>query len=243
MKNSFVLYTEYLKHMKLLSLEQRGVLFTAIMCYEMEETLPEMDGMTEMAFSFIKEQLDRDEKTYQEKIQQKSEAGKKGGAPIGNKNAQKQTKQANAYSDYSKQAETSKNNQTEEKQTKQAVHVDVDVDEKEKEYLRTQKEKSDEGEETSPLSAEESRLDENRGKNRKRFIPPTLAEVQAYAKERGRADLAKKFFDYFEAGEWHDSEGKPVKAWKQKFITWETQRPYPDTIPRGESKRPIKTVL
>ncbi|MFQ9738865.1 MAG: hypothetical protein ACLR06_14920 [Christensenellaceae bacterium] len=55
--------------------------------------------------------------------------------------------------------------------------------------------------------------------------------------------MAKKFFDYFEAGEWHDSEGKPVKAWKQKFITWEAHQPYADTIPRAGNGRPIKTVL
>lgn len=93
------------------------------------------------------------------------------------------------------------------------------------------------------LIAKESSFTDSAGKNRKRFIPPTLEEVQAYAKERGREDLAKKFFDYFEAGEWHDSEGKPVKAWKQKFITWEAHQPYADTIPRAGNGRPIKTVL
>lgn len=93
------------------------------------------------------------------------------------------------------------------------------------------------------LIAKESSFTDSAGKNRKRFIPPTLEEVQAYAKERGREDLAKKFFDYFEAGNWHDSEGKPVKAWKQKFITWEAHQPYADTIPRAGNGRPIKTVL
>lgn len=93
------------------------------------------------------------------------------------------------------------------------------------------------------LIAKESSFTDSTGKKRKGFIPPTLAEVQAYAKERGREDLAKKFFDYFEAGEWHDSEGKPVKAWKQKFITWEAHQPYADTIPRAGNGRPIKTVL
>lgn len=243
MKNSFILYTEYSKHIGLLNMEQRGVLFTAIMSYELGEELPEMEGIVEMAFSFIKERLDKDEKTYQDKIQQCSEAGKRGGAPVGNKNAKKQTKQTDGCSDCFEQAETNENNQTAEKQTKQAVNEYVTVNEKEKEYLRTPKEKSDEGRETFPLIAEESSLNESAGKKRKEFIPPTLEDVTAYAEERGRVDLAKKFFDYFEAGNWHDSEGKPVKVWKQKFITWETQRPYPDTIPKGESRRPIKNIL
>ena len=128
-------------------------------------------------------------------------------------------------------------------QTETTSKPNVNVNEKEKEYLRTQKEKSDEGRETSPLSAEESSLSENAGKKRKEFIPPTLEEVTAYAEERGRVDLAKKFFDYFEAGNWYDSEGKPVKVWKQKFITWETQRPYSETVPKSESRRPIKNIL
>ena len=56
---------------------------------------------------------------------------------------------------------------------------------------------------------------------KEKFTPPTLEEVQKYANSRNRADLATRFFDYFEAGAWKDSLGKPVKNWKQKFITWE----------------------
>lgn len=58
----------------------------------------------------------------------------------------------------------------------------------------------------------------------KSFTPPTLEEVKAYIAERQCAQVvdAKKFFDYFETGGWHDSEGKPVRNWKQKLITWET---------------------
>lgn len=59
-------------------------------------------------------------------------------------------------------------------------------------------------------------------KERPKFIPPTLKEVQEYAKSRNRSDLAQKFYDYFTEGNWKDSEGKQVRAWKQKFITWET---------------------
>lgn len=82
------------------------------------------------------------------------------------------------------------------------------------------------------LIAEESSLSEQVGKKRKEFIPPSLEQVKSYAEERGRPDLAKRFFDYFEAGAWHDSEGKAVKNWKQKFITWETHQPYTETKQR-----------
>lgn len=90
MKNSFVLYTEYAKHLSLLSMEQRGVLFTAIMAYELGETLPDMDGMTQMAFSFISEQLSRDKEKYESTCKKRSEAGSRGGRPKANESNEKQ---------------------------------------------------------------------------------------------------------------------------------------------------------
>lgn len=60
----------------------------------------------------------------------------------------------------------------------------------------------------------------NVGKKRKVFVPPTFEEVLEYAKEKGREDIAREFFDYFTIGEWVDSKGVKVKNWKQKFLTW-----------------------
>lgn len=81
MKETFILYTEYAKHIKLLNMEQRGVLFSAIISYETDEELPEMDAVTQMAFSFIKEDLDRNKSNYQKKVDTNRENGKKGGRP------------------------------------------------------------------------------------------------------------------------------------------------------------------
>lgn len=53
------------------------------------------------------------------------------------------------------------------------------------------------------------------------FVPPTLEEVEEYCKSRDSSVDAKTFYDYFTAGNWHDSKGNPVKNWKQKLITWE----------------------
>lgn len=68
------------------------------------------------------------------------------------------------------------------------------------------------------------------------FTPPSREEVRAYAQERNSPVDADRFFDYFDAGGWIDSEGKPVRNWKQKFITWEKQ----DAQSRGSGAR--KTV-
>lgn len=54
-----------------------------------------------------------------------------------------------------------------------------------------------------------------------KFIPPTLEEIKAYCQERNSCVDPNVFYDYFTTGGWKDSEGKPVKNWKQKLITWE----------------------
>ncbi len=56
---------------------------------------------------------------------------------------------------------------------------------------------------------------------RSRFTPPTLEEVENYCKERNNGVDAKKFYDYYQEGKWHDSQGKPVRNWKQKLLRWE----------------------
>lgn len=57
--------------------------------------------------------------------------------------------------------------------------------------------------------------------HKKRFVAPSLEDVQAYIAEKGLIVNGQVFLDYFTAGNWKDSEGKPVKNWKQKLITWD----------------------
>lgn len=62
---------------------------------------------------------------------------------------------------------------------------------------------------------------------KKKFSPPTLEDVKEYSLSRNRPDLAEKFYDYFNATDWVDSNGKEVKNWKGKFITWESHTAKP----------------
>ncbi len=100
-KNSFVLYTKYLKQIQRLNMEQRGELFTAILCYASGEELPELDSAVDMAFSFIQDQMDKDLATYMEKCEKRREAGKLGGRPKANGLSKKQekAKKANGFSE------------------------------------------------------------------------------------------------------------------------------------------------
>lgn len=103
-KNSFVLYTSYLEQVSLLTDEQAGSLFKAILHYAAHEELPEMDGITSMAFAFIKAGIDKDTAKYQKTCEARSEAGKMGGRPPKAKKAngfsEKQTEAKKADNEY-----------------------------------------------------------------------------------------------------------------------------------------------
>lgn len=77
---------------------------------------------------------------------------------------------------------------------------------------------------------------------KKTFVPPTLEEVEAYCRERNNNVDAKAFVDYFDAADWVDSKGNPVRSWKQKVITWENfhkQTPNPNaSISNGTRRIP-----
>jgi len=77
MKNSFIIYHDYKEHLDMLNDEELGVFFRAIMAYEIDGIMPEFGGMLKMAFSFVKAQLDRDAKKYEEAVEQRRDAGRK----------------------------------------------------------------------------------------------------------------------------------------------------------------------
>ena len=178
MKNSFVLYTDYLPQLQLLSMEQRGVLFTAIMHYSSGMDLPDMDGMTSMAFSFIKTQIDRDNEKYKQTVEARREAGKRGGRPPGDK--------ANGFSE--KQEKAKKANGFSEKQTKAKkpdndnVNENVNVNDKKESAINSTKEK--------------------------RFTPPTVENVRVYCQESGYVIDAQRFVDFYESKGWYVGKNK-----------------------------------
>lgn len=77
-KVSFLMYLDYEEQFNLMSDEELGKLMRAIMEYEKTNVIPKLEGIVKMAFSFIKQQLDRDNEKWQEEKKKRSEAGKKG---------------------------------------------------------------------------------------------------------------------------------------------------------------------
>lgn len=80
------------------------------------------------------------------------------------------------------------------------------------------------GLENYPLNKERNQSNTKELKTKRvntKFIPPTLEEIKAYCKERNSTVDPVQFFEYFDEGKWIDSNGKKVKNWKQKLMTWE----------------------
>lgn len=108
MKNSFILYTEIWPAIQKLDMEQRGKLFTAIMKHALGEEPEKLDILTDVIFTFIKSQLDRDEQKYQEVCKRRAEYGRRGGLATAK---QKQAKASKSKQDQANQADNDNDNE------------------------------------------------------------------------------------------------------------------------------------
>ena len=96
-KKSFVLYHDIRTPLELLTDEQRGKLFLALLNYSEYGELPDFDGALLMAFAFIRTSLDRDAEAWAEKRAKRAEAGRNGGlAKVANASIASDTKQSQA---------------------------------------------------------------------------------------------------------------------------------------------------
>ena len=76
----------------------------------------------------------------------------------------------------------------------------------------------------------------NNKKINNKFIPPTLEEIKQYCEERNNNVDYQKFYDYYSVSKWKDKEGKQVKNWKQRIITWEGRNKKSEIIPEWYKK-------
>ena len=68
-KNSVLIYTDWIEQIEYLSMEERGILLTAILHYQAGMPLPEMDKILSLIFIPIRQQLDRDNEAYIKKCE------------------------------------------------------------------------------------------------------------------------------------------------------------------------------
>lgn len=112
-KKSFMVYLDNEKHLKMLSDEQAGKLFRALLRFAKSGEEPDFtDGMLAMAFSFMSAQIERDMLKYEETCRRRSENGKKGGRPKANAFSEKQNKANKADTERETETVTEKETET-----------------------------------------------------------------------------------------------------------------------------------
>lgn len=84
---------------------------------------------------------------------------------------------------------------------------------------------------------------QKRERKSKPFVPPTLEEVRAYVDEKGYHFDPQSFFDYYTVSNWHFSNGKPVKSWKQCCVTWENKHKYDKPRPRQLQQQELSALM
>ena len=107
--------------------------------------------------------------------------------------------------------------------------ISVDISQKRETEKQEEKQKKNGSPSDSPLQEkdirEEQKEKEKTVRARKAFVPPTLDEVREYVQQRNSPVDPVQFWEYFNEGNWKDAKGQPVRAWKQKLLTWESHQP------------------
>jgi len=78
---SFILYKEHQELIEQLSPEQAGKLFKGLFSYVATGEAPELDALSNMAFTAIRQDLDRNAEKYEQKCEALRRNGAKGGRP------------------------------------------------------------------------------------------------------------------------------------------------------------------
>ena len=93
-----------------------------------------------------------------------------------------------------------------------------------------------------PLRHKTKEIRRRERKKSKSFSPPNVDEVKAYVIEKELHIDPQRFVNYFEAENWHDKNGRPVKSWKRKALEWEKHEKvnppsYENTIEQRDAER------
>jgi hypothetical protein len=210
----FIFHREYRKRISGLSMEQRGVLFTALAEYaETGAVTTEMDDITDMAFGFLQDRMDRDYDNFLEKNEKNRKNGMKGGRPP------KMQENPTVNTGNPKNPTVSENNpENPTVNTGNPKNPTVSENNPENPTVNT-------GNPKNPLPIPEpipvpDIKRESVREKRERFSPPTPGQVTEYAKQAGLIIDAEKFCDYYASKGWKVGPSSPMKDWKAAARNW-----------------------
>ena len=197
-KKSFVLYADYIEHFNLLNDIERGQLIMMILYYVNDKPFDATivsDGVR-MAYSFIKNDIDRNSAKYNTTCQNRAKAAKK----REEERKQYQKAQLSQLSQLS-QSTTKKHN------CHNCDDNDIDT---ETDTVNESESESDiiiYGADAYPPSP----------------TPPTVEEVKAVCNERGYIIDADTFVMYYQSQNWTKANGQPVTDWLSALSYWNSR--------------------
>jgi len=204
-KPTFILKTSYKAVINKLSDKQAGVLFKMLFEYvENGANAGTPDERVDMAFEFIKLDLDILAEKYENKRKVNSDNGKKGGAPIGNNNRNKRTVEITTET-------------TESSETSERLKIKPNENENENENACT----TVHGESPPVGNVPYSEFLNQNAKDLS-IKPPAKREVlEVFTKLGGTAEMAKAFWLKYDGLGWevNGSKIRKIESFANKFIS------------------------
>lgn len=207
-KESYMLYRGWNPLFENLPKEQLGELFYAICCYQSGKEYTIENPLIKGVFEMVLMQFKKDEEKYISNCEAKAKNGKKGAESRwqdDNNNTSENGKNSKCYSEDGKNGKCYfSHNEEKTEMAKMAIGEEVE----------------DKEEEEDKEEVEEVPTVPKKREARKRFSPPSAAEVREYCRERENAVDAESFVDFYAAKGWKVGNA-PMKDWKAAVRTWE----------------------
>ena len=205
-KESYMLYRGWNPLFENLPKEQLGELFYAICCYQSGKEYSIENPLIKGVFEMVLMQFKKDEEKYISNCEAKAKNGKKGAESRwqdDNNNTSENGKNGKCHSDDGKNGKCYFcHNEEKTEMAKMAI------------------EEEEEDKEEEEVEVEEVPTVPKKREARKRFSPPSAAEVREYCRERENAVDAESFVDFYAAKGWKVGNA-PMKDWKAAVRTWE----------------------
>lgn len=228
MKNTFIVYTDNIEYLEELTNEQIGKLYKAQIAYARGEEQAIDDSVVRLVFKMIKGQMDRDAEKYEQAVNRRSEAGKRGMSNRWNKadgtdkkasdTDEAITSNNNVINDITKDNNvingiTNDNNVISDITNDNSVingitKITVTVTD------------NDTDNDTDTVTDKEKRVKEKA--RRARFTPPSVDEVREYINEKGYNINPDSFVDFYQSKGWLVGSTK-MKDWRAAVRTWKNR--------------------
>ena len=213
-KKSFLLYSDLLDKIEMLTIEERGILFTHLLEYVNDKEPVLTDRLLLTAWKPIELELKRDLKKYEVAKENKANGGRLGNLKRWN---------IDLYEDV-----INKKISLEEAEiiaiSRKVSHTDSNLS-----HTIASVAVNDNVNVNDNVSVNVNDINNNNTSSNKKskiFTPPTQIEVENYFTENGYTkESGTKAFEYYNRLNWKDSNNRPVKNWKNKMLSvWFTEK-------------------